>query len=149
LISLMCRFGRSFGRMQDVTNLIIWHRAVKLAADVGNAIPFDAGKRAPGLRAQIMRAADGISLALAEGCGKNSDWELARYSEISAGSVTELQTQLVLAHKHGVLERGKLKAFWRECIEQRKMLHAFQKKVRERAARKDREAKDRRDRPQP
>jgi four helix bundle protein len=117
-----------------------------LADDVGKAIPIGAGKRAPGLRSQILRAADGISQAIAEGCGKSSDWELARYADIAAGSVTELQTHLVLAHKHGVLKPGLLRPFWRECIALRKMLHAFQKKVRERAARKDLDAKRNRDR---
>ena len=127
--------------MQDVTRLIIWHRAVKLAEEVGKAIPMSAGRKAPGLRAQIMRAVNGIAAAIAEGCGKNSDWELARYGGIAAGSVTETQTQLVLAHRHGVLSAAKLKAFWRECDEQRKMLYAFQKAVRARAARKDLEAR--------
>jgi four helix bundle protein len=123
--------------MQDVTRLFIWHRSVKLAAEVGRAIPGSAGKKAPGLRSQAMRAADGIAQAIAEGCGKSTDWELARYADIAAGSVTELQTQLVLANRHGVLHSARLKVFWRECGELRKMLHAFQKRVRERAAKKD------------
>jgi four helix bundle protein len=84
-----------------------------------------------------VRSASGISEAIAEGCGKNSDWELARYVNIGCGSVTELQTQLVLAQKHHILSGAKLKFFWRECSELRRMMVVFERKVRERAARKD------------
>jgi four helix bundle protein len=132
--------------MQDVTRLIIWHRAVALAAEVGKAFPKSAAMKAPGLRSQAMRAADGISQAIAEGCGKSSDWELARYADIAAGSVTELQTQLALANRHGILHSARLKVFWRECIELRKMLYAFQKSVRARAALKDLDAQQERER---
>lgn len=88
----------------------------------------------------MMRAADGMALAIAEGRGKNSDWELARFADIGGGSVTELQTQLVLAYKHGILSGALLRVFWRECVELRKMIHSFVKKVQERARRKDEEA---------
>jgi four helix bundle protein len=125
--------------MQDVTRLIIWHRAVQLAVDVANAIPLSAGKKAPGLRSQALRAARAISEAIAEGCGKNSDWDLARFVDIGCGSTTELQTQLVLAYRHGILSIIDFKRFWRECAELRRMMLAFTKKVRERAERKDAE----------
>ena len=123
--------------MQDVTRLEIWRRAINLSAQIAAAIPLSAGKKSPGLRSQMLRSASGISEAIAEGCGKRSDWELARYVDIGCGSVTELQTQLVLAQRHGILSGAQLKYFWRECSELRRMMVVFARKVRERAARKD------------
>jgi four helix bundle protein len=123
--------------MRDPTNLRIWQRAVRLSALIAKAIPISAGRKSPGLRAQAIRAASAIAEAIAEGCGKNSDWELARYVNIGCGSVTELQTQLVLAQRHGILRGAQLKYFWRECSELRRMMVVFERKVRERAAQKD------------
>lgn len=62
-----------------------------------------------------------------------------RPSRASCDSVTELQTQLVLAQRHGILSGAQLKYFWRECSELRRMMVVFARKVRERAARKDEE----------
>jgi four helix bundle protein len=119
--------------MHDFTKLDVWRRAVDLASEVARAIPVSAGRRAPGLRAQAVRAVDRISDAIAEGCGKSSDWELARFADIAAGSVTELQNQIVLSVRHGILPRDKAKVLWRECVVQRKMLYRFQQAVRARA----------------
>lgn len=119
--------------MHDFTKLDVWKLAVDLAAAVVQAIPISAGRTAPGLRAQAIRAADRISDAIAEGCGKSSDWELARFADIAAGSVTELQNQIVLAVRHGILAREKAKVLWRESVVVRKMLYRFQQSVRARA----------------
>ena len=127
--------------MRDVTRLIIWQRAVELSSQITKAIPIAAGRKSPGLRRQAIRAASGIAEAIAEGCGKSSDWELARFVDIACGSATELQTQLVLAHRHGVLRAPQFKKFWQECSELRRMMMAFERKVRERAERKDDEGR--------
>ena len=123
--------------MRDPTKLRIWQRAVSLSAQIAKAIPISAGRKSPGLRAQAIRAASAVAEAIAEGCGKNSDWELARFIDIACGSVTELQTQLVLAQRHGILGGAQLRFFWRECSELRRMMVVFARKVRERATLKD------------
>jgi four helix bundle protein len=108
---------------------------MRLARDVARAIPISAGRRAPGLRAQALRAAQRIADAIAEGCGKNSDRELARFAEISAGSVAELQSQLVFALIHRIIPRDVYKRLWDECCRLRRMLDSFQRVVRKRADR--------------
>jgi four helix bundle protein len=51
-----------------------------------------------GLTSQMRRAAASTPTNIAEGCGKSSEAELARYMQISMGSVSELEYQLLLAH---------------------------------------------------
>lgn len=120
-------------RVHDFTRLVIWQRAINLAVDVADAIPLSAGRRAPGLRSQAIRAAERIADAIAEGCGKSSDWELARYADIAAGSVSEVQSQLVLALNHGILSQPRFNLLWRDGATLKRMLHSFQRVIRVRA----------------
>ena len=130
--------------MHDFTKLEIWRRAIRLTRAVTRAIPISAGRKVPGLRAQAVRAAQRIADAIAEGCGKSSDWELARFAEIAAGSVAELQSQLASALVHGIMTREVFDRLWEECIRLRRMLDAFQRVVRKRAERTDAKRKQKR-----
>ena len=56
-----------------------------------------------GLTSQIRRAAASIEANLAEGCGRWSDPELARFVRIAMGSASELQCHLLLARDLGFI----------------------------------------------
>jgi four helix bundle protein len=47
----------------------------------------------------MRRAAASIPANLTEGCGRNSDAELARFAGIALGSANELEYHLLLAHQ--------------------------------------------------
>jgi four helix bundle protein len=51
-----------------------------------------------GLTSQTRRAVVSVPANIAEGCGKNSDAELARHARNSLGSASELSYYLILAH---------------------------------------------------
>ncbi|MDI6854869.1 MAG: four helix bundle protein [Deltaproteobacteria bacterium] len=50
-----------------------------------------------GLTTQIRRSCASIPANIAEGCGRNSDAEFARFLKIAMGSACELEYQLLLA----------------------------------------------------
>ena len=56
-----------------------------------------------GLTSQIRRASLSIPSNIAEGCGRSSDTELARFFQISLGSASELEYQILLARELGLL----------------------------------------------
>ena len=55
------------------------------------------------LTRQIRRASYSIPMNIAEGCGKSTDAEFARFLDMSAGSASELDYQLLLARDLGYL----------------------------------------------
>ena len=79
--------------MKDFRQLKVWQKAHQLTLalyPVTGSFPRD---EIYGLTAQIRRACSSIPANLAEGCGRNTDAELARFCSIAAGSASELEYQ--------------------------------------------------------
>jgi four helix bundle protein len=77
------------------------------------------------LTSQIQRAAVSIPTNIAEGCGKDSDAELARYFKIAMGSSSELEYLLLLAHDINYLVDDEYQNLNTNLVEIRKMLNSF------------------------
>ena len=85
--------------MQDFRQLQVWQRGHKLALSVYHASKsFPADERF-GITSQIRRAAVSIPTNLAEGCGRESDAELARFLQMALGSASEVEYLLLLANE--------------------------------------------------
>ena len=89
--------------MGDFRRLEAWQKSRELAADLNRLLPVGSLKAHPGMRSQILRAADSIPSNLAEGCAKNSRMELARFAETAYASAKELLNHLILCHDRGAL----------------------------------------------
>jgi four helix bundle protein len=119
-------------RVRDFRKLIVWQKAHRLALDVHLALEDAPSKRYSGLRSQILRSAASIPANLAEGCGKQTNGELARFAEIALGSITELDNHLLFAREARVLGPDKYADFEPRVAEVRRMLFAFVRAVRSR-----------------
>ena len=84
--------------MGDFTKLAVWHRAHAVTIAMHHETARWPKHELFGLVSQARRAAVSISANIAEGCGKNSDAELARHSQTSLGSASELSYYVTLAH---------------------------------------------------
>ena len=82
--------------MGDFRRLEAWQKSRELALDLNRLLTAGSLKAHPGMRAQILRAADSIPSNLAEGCAKHSRLELARFAETAYASAKEILSHLIL-----------------------------------------------------
>lgn len=64
-----------------------------------------------------------------EGCGRKTDADFARFLQISVGSASEVEYELLLAHDLNYLSDEDYNKFNSEIIEIRKMINNFINKL--------------------
>ena len=83
--------------MQDYRNLTAWQRAHALTLEVYRLSRSFPKNERFGLTSQMQRAAGSIAMNIAEGAGRHSGRDFARFLDMAAGSASEVQYQLGLA----------------------------------------------------
>jgi len=92
--------------MPDYHKLEVWALACELSDRVVLLVD-QLGNRIRASKAdQLLRAADAIHENIAEGCGFNSDPQLAKYLRQSRGSADELQDELETLVRRGLILPG-------------------------------------------
>lgn len=89
--------------MHNFRKLDIWIDGVELADMVYSLTDSFPRHEVYGLASQMQRAAVSVPSNIAEGSGKGSDRDFARFLSISLGSLFELQTQVEIAHRRAYL----------------------------------------------
>lgn len=118
--------------MIDFRTLKVWEKAHGLVLEI-YAVTRDFPKEELySLTNQIRRSSASIPTNIAEGCGRDSDAELARFSQIAMGSASELEYQLILAKDLGFFSSDDYTRLNSHLLEVKRMLNAFIRKVRER-----------------
>jgi four helix bundle protein len=90
-------------RMRAFRELVVWQKAHALTVNiyrVTKAFPRD---ERYGLVSQMRRAAASIGSNIAEGCGRGTPRDFARFVQVAIGSASELENQLLLASDLGFL----------------------------------------------
>jgi four helix bundle protein len=85
-----------------------------------------------GLTSQIQRAAVSIPSNLAEGHGRASTKEFLQFIAIACGSICELETQLLLAHRLKYIQTDDFDRILPLLIETSKTIRGLQKALRQR-----------------
>lgn len=78
-----------------------------------------------GLTAHLRKSATSVASNIAEGCGRDGEKELCRFFSIAAGSASELEYQLLLAHDLQYLSRDAYVALNEQVAEVKRMLYRF------------------------
>jgi len=116
--------------MRDFRELKVWQKAHQLVLDVyRRSIHFPSDERF-GLTAHLRKSATSVPSNIAEGCGRDTDKELARFLDMAAGSTNELDYQLLLAHDLGYLPSDDHRHLTNQAAEVRRMLYRFIKSLR-------------------
>jgi four helix bundle protein len=84
--------------MQDFRNLKVWEKSHLIALSIYKITEAFPKEEIFGLTSQMRRAASSIPTNIAEGCGRSSDSDFARFLHMAMGSACELEYQLLLSH---------------------------------------------------
>ena len=115
--------------MRDFRTLQVWDKAHQLTLAVYKATVTFPQTELYGLTSQTRRASTSIPANIAEGCGRDTEAELARFMHIASGSASELEYHLLLAHDLGFLQAPIYQDLHNKVTEIKRMLTAFTKKL--------------------
>lgn len=83
--------------MKNYKNFQVWQKSHQLTLDVYKVVRNFPKEEMFGLTSQMKRTSSSIPMNIAEGCGRNSDRDFARFLIISFGSANELEYQIILS----------------------------------------------------
>jgi len=116
--------------MGDFTKLAAWKKAHVLTLGIYRATQRWPRYELFGLTSQTRRAATSVPANVAEGCGRNSDAELARSVRTSLGEAGELSYYLILAHDLEYLATRERDTLQHDVTEVRRMLSSLERVAR-------------------
>ena len=83
--------------------LVAWQEAMRLVELIYQHTAAFPKQEVFGLAAQLRRSAVSVPSNIAEGAGRNSSRELFQFLGVASGSLAELETQLEIAMRLGLL----------------------------------------------
>lgn len=119
--------------MQDFRNLEVWHKAHTLTLNVYQSTKAFPSEELYGLTSQMRRSASSIPTNIAEGCGRSGNKELVRFLQISMGSASELEYQLLLSRDLDYLSPADYESLRGQLVTVKKMAASLIRSLRERS----------------
>ncbi|CAN5877924.1 four helix bundle protein [soil metagenome] len=116
--------------MKNFRDLQIWSRSHQLTLEVYRLTQGFPKSETYGHVSQMRRSVSSIPTNIAEGSGRNTEKDFARFLDNAMGSASELEYQLILAHDLEYLSDDTYELTNRELIEIKRMLNAFIQKLR-------------------
>ena len=107
----------------DHKDLDVWKKSMDLVVKVYQITQLFPDTEKYGLTSQMGRAAVSIPSNIAEGAARKGDKELIHFLYISIGSLSELETQYLIAIRLGFVTNED--AFGQQLIEVKKLLIGF------------------------
>jgi four helix bundle protein len=92
--------------MKSHKDLDVWKKSMELVTNIYRLTRDFPHEEQYGLSSQIRRSAISIPSNIAEGAARNSAKEYKQFLYISLGSISEIETQILIAEKLGFLKTG-------------------------------------------
>jgi len=108
--------------MKTHKDLEVWKEAVQLVTQIYEVTKDFPKEELYGLISQIRRSAVSIPSNIAEGAARNSEKEFIQFLYISLGSLSELETELIISKNLGYLKDEKEITLMKQIDSIRKML---------------------------
>jgi four helix bundle protein len=119
--------------MQDFRNLEVWRKAHTLTLDIYRSTREFPSDELYGLTSQMRRSASSVPTNIAEGCGRSGNKELVRFLQISMGSASELEYQLLLSRVLDYLSPTDYESLHGQVVIVKKMAASLMRSLRERS----------------
>ena len=116
--------------MKDYRKMRVWEKAHAFVLRIYDMTKSFPNSELYGLTGQLRRAAVSIPTNIAEGCGRGTDNELARFLDIASGSANEVDYLMLLARDLQYIDSTIYKELEEELTTIRKMLTALKKTIR-------------------
>jgi four helix bundle protein len=115
--------------VRDFRKLKVWEKGHRLTLDVYEVTVTFPSEELYGLTSQMRRACAAIPANVAEGCGRGSNADLARFLQIAIGSASELENHLLLAQDLAFVKPTDYERLTGEVTELKRMLTSFVKNL--------------------
>ena len=115
--------------MQDFHDLKVWQKSHSLTRDIYAATLDFPGEEKYGLISQMRRSAVSVGGNIAEGCGRQTRADFARFLHISLGSASELGYYVLLARDLGFLTDEQQDGLEQKVTEVKRMLTSLARKL--------------------
>jgi four helix bundle protein len=115
--------------MKDYKKFLVWQKSHQLTLDVYRLVRDFPKEEMFGLTSQMKRASSSIPMNIAEGCGRNSEKDFARFLIISFGSANELEYQIILSIDLNFISYEHGQKFLFQIEEVKKMLNGLISKI--------------------
>jgi four helix bundle protein len=120
--------------MQDFHTLKVWERAHEVTLLVYRVTANFPRSEAFGLTSQLRRCSSSVPSLIAEGCGRGTSADFARFLQMAMGSASECEYQLLLCRDLGYLTQAEHDELTGQVVEIKKMLSALLSAARGRRA---------------
>lgn len=109
--------------------LDVWNKSVELATEVYRITGKFPEDEKYGLVSQMRRAAVSISSNIAEGAARQTRKEYVHFLFIASGSASELETQIIIARKVGLVDQQRAATLTGSINSVSKMIHGLIKRL--------------------
>jgi len=116
--------------MKDFRSLTVWEKSHQITLSIYKLTHSFPKEEIYGLTSQIRRSSSSISINIAEGCGRGSDADFARFLQISLGSASENEYLILLSYELNYLQKLDYENLLEQIQQIKKMLTSLILKIR-------------------
>jgi len=115
--------------MKDFRTLNVWQKSHQLVIMIYKKTNKFPSEEVYGIRSQLRRAIVSIPTNLAEGCGRGSDKDFAKFAQIAFGSANESEYLILLSNELGFIDRADYDDLTEKLTEIKRMLTSLIKNL--------------------
>lgn len=115
--------------MHNYKELNVWKKSVDLAVKVYEETASFPSEEKYGITSQVRRSSVSVPSNIAEGSGRSTDKDFNNFLGYSYGSSCELETQLIISNRVGLIDDEKFDDLNNDIQDIQKMLFSLRKSL--------------------